>query len=294
MKKTLKSLLVLALMSATLLGCSTKKDDSGNVVNFDTTKEINVITREEGSGTRGAFIELFGLEEKQADGTKKDLIMKEANVENNTNSILTTVAADKYAIGYVSMGSLNDSIVAASIEGVAATTDNVKNGSYAISRPFNIAVSSELSGVKEDFVNFILSKEGQEIAAKSYIAVDESASSFVTTQAEGKIVVGGSSSVSPLMEKLVEAYLNINPNATIELQTSDSTTGMTKTVEGVYDIGMASRGLKDAEKENLTGIQIALDGIAVIVNKANTVTDFTKDQIKSIYLGETVTWDAVK
>ncbi len=286
MKKISASVLLFSLLLGTLAGC-------GNSTSFDVKKEINVVTREPGSGTRGAFIELFGLEEKQADGTKKDLIMKEASVESNTNTILTTVQNDAYSISYVSMGSLNDSIKAVQIEGVDATTLNVKNGSYKISRPFNIATKGEPSGISKDFIDYILSKEGQEIVGKSYIAINEGATPYAGDKPSGNIVVGGSSSVSPLMEKLIEGYKVINPNATIQLQTTDSTTGMTKAEEGSYDIGMSSRELKDSEKETLKGIQIALDGIAVIVNKNNTATNFTKDHVKKIYTGEIKTWDAV-
>lgn len=286
MKKIITGVLLLGFLMTAFTGCGSDKG-------FDAGKEINVITREPGSGTRGAFIELFGLEEKQADGSKKDLIIKEANVENNTNSILTTVSNDSYAISYISMGSMNDSVKALPIDGIDATTTNVKNGTYKISRPFNIATKGEATGLAKDFIDFILSKEGQEIVGGSYIAIKDGAAAYAGNKPSGSITVGGSSSVSPLMEKLIEKYKQINPNASVQLQTSDSTTGMTKTIEGAYDIGMSSRELKDSEKAELKETQIALDGIAVIVNKQNTSTGLGKDDVKNIYLGKVATWDAV-
>ena len=285
MKKIFTCVLIVCLVAAIFSGCSKK--------GFDLAKEINAVTREPGSGTRGAFIELFGLEEKLDDGTKKDLIMKEAGVENNTNTILTTVENDIYSIGYVSMGSLNDRIKAVQIDGVYATTANVKNGSYKISRPFVIATSGEATGLTKDFIDYILSSEGQEIVVGSYIAVSEQASPYAGNKPSGSITVGGSSSVSPLMEKLIEGYKVVNQNAVIQLQTSDSTTGISKTIEGTYDIGMSSRDLKDSEKESLSEIQIALDGIAVIVNRENTAANLTSDDVRAIYLGEAKTWNAV-
>jgi len=265
---------------------------SGNS-EFNSSKTINAITREEGSGTRGAFVELLELEEKLSDGTKRDLISKEITVENNTNTILTTVQNDLYALGYISMGSLNESVTAVQIDGVDANAANIKNGTYKVSRPFNIAVKGETDELTKDFLNFIMSQEGQEVVANSYIKIDESAKSYASEKPNGKITVGGSSSVAPLMEKLIEAYKEINPNGNIELQTSDSSIGMTKTIEGAYDIGMASRELKDNEKSELTEMKIALDGIAVIVNKENTITNLSKEDIKNIYLGEAETWSEI-
>ena len=286
MKKIVTGILLLGMLMTALTGC-------GNNADFDTGKAINAITREEGSGTRGAFIELFGLEEKQADGVKKDLISKDIGVESNTNTILSTVQNDTYAIGYISMGSLNDNVKALQIDGVDATTANVKNGSYKIFRPFNIATKGEATGLAKDFIDFIMSKEGQEVVGKSYISIDENAVAYAGNKPSGQVTVGGSSSVSPLMEKLIERYKEINPNATVQLQISDSSIGMTKTIEGAYDIGMASRELKDSEKTELKDAQIALDGIAVIVNKSNTATNLSKDDVKKIYLNETEAWSDI-
>jgi ABC-type phosphate transport system, periplasmic component len=287
MKKAIVGTLLVSMMIA-LAGCGSNKEG------FDFDRTINVITREEGSGTRGAFIELFELEEKQEDGSRRDLISKEASVESNTNTILSTVQNDVYAIGYISMGSLNDEVQALDIDGAAATPENVKNGNYQIFRPFQIATKGELSGVAKDFVDFILSAEGQEVVAGSYISIGEDAAPYAGKKESGSITVGGSSSVAPLMEKLIERYAELNPNASVELQISDSSIGMTQTIAGAYDIGMASRALKDSEKEELTDIQIALDGIAVIVNKENEMTGLSKEDVQKIYLTEVETWSEIK
>ena len=252
---------------------------------------ISVISREDGSGTRGAFIELFGIEQKNSAGKKVDYTTDEATITNSTAVMLTSVASDKYAIGYVSLGSLNNSVKALKIDGADATVANIKNGSYKISRPFNIAVKDNLSAAAQDFVNCILSKDGQKvIEANKYIKVSDA--SFKSTQAGGKVVVAGSSSVSPVMEKLIESYKAVNPNAKIELQTSDSTTGVTNAASGTCDIGMASRALKDSEKaKGLKEITIAIDGIAVIVNKENEMNDAAKDFIRDIYVGKITKWN---
>ena len=259
-----------------------------------TDSMISVISREDGSGTRGAFIELFGVEEKDADGNKVDNTTLDASITNNTAVMMTTVAGDPYAIGYISLGSLNETVKALKIDGVEATAENIKAGEYKISRPFNIATNGEVSEAAQDFINFILSEDGQAVVTENnYIAVDE-IQEYETTQAEGKVVVAGSSSVTPVMEKLKEAYAEVNPNAEIEIQQSDSTTGMTSAIEGICDIGMASRELKDSEVEaGLTGTVIALDGIAVIVNNENPVEDMTAEQVKSIYVGEAFVWGDV-
>lgn len=261
---------------------------------WDSSSDITIVSREDGSGTRGAFIELFGIEEKQGD-EKVDMTTEEAQITNSTSVMLTTVAGDEYAIGYVSLGSLDDSVKALKIDGAEATADNVKSGTYKVSRPFNIATKEDLDNeVAKDFINFIMSTEGQAVIEENhYIAIDD-VKDFEGTQPSGKCVVGGSSSVSPVMEKLIEAYKEVNPNAEIELQTSDSTTGMTSTIDGSYDIGMASRELKDTElSEGLTPTVIATDGIAVIVNKNNTLDELSSEQVKAIYTGDALTWDEV-
>lgn len=249
--------------------------------------EITVVSREDGSGTRGAFIELTGV---QADD--QDMTTMEAIITNSTEVMMTTVAGDVNAIGYASMGSMNDTVKALAVNGVEATADNVKNGSYVLSRPFNIATLGDVSDVAQDFINFIMSADGQAVIAdKGYIQIDEAAAPFESNGATGKIVVAGSSSVTPVMEKLQEAYLAMNSGAEIELQESDSTTGMTQAIDGTCDIGMASRDLKDSELEaGLVSTPIAMDGICVIVNNANDTSDLTIDEIAAIFRGERLEW----
>jgi phosphate transport system substrate-binding protein len=261
---------------------------------FNSKKSITVLSREDGSGTRGAFIELFGIEKKDTSGKKVDYTTDEAAITNSTAVMLASVAGDNYAIGYVSLGSLNDSVKAVKIDGADATVSNINNGSYKISRPFNIPVKEGLTPVAQDFVNFILSDKGQKvIAANKYIQV--AAKSYISSKASGKIVVSGSSSVSPVMEKLIEAYKSENPNAKIELQTSDSTTGVTNAINGTCDIGMVSRSLKDSEKsKGVQEVTIAIDGIAVIVNKSNPTENLSKAQVEQIFTGKTLKWNEVK
>ena len=262
---------------------------------FDNSEYINVVSREDGSGTRGAFIELFGVEEKNDAGEKIDNTTDEAIITNSTDVMLTTVAGDEYSIGYVSLGSLNDSVKAVSIDGAEATVDNIKSGDYTIARPFNIATKGTPSDVAQDFINFIMSADGQAVISDNkYIPVDDGAAAFESNGASGKIVVAGSSSVTPVMEKLKEAYAAVNSGAEIEIQESDSTTGMTAAMDGTCDIGMASRELKDSETEGgLTATVIAMDGIAVIVNNDNPTADLSKDTVKGIYTGEITSWDGV-
>ena len=257
--------------------------------------EITVVSREEGSGTRGAFVELTGVEAKNAEGMKVDNTTEEAVVTNSTNVMMTTVAGDASAIGYISLGSLNDTVKAVQIGGVDATVENIKAGTYSLARPFNIAVKEGLSDVAQVFVSFILSAEGQAVIAENkYIPLDD-APAYAGKQVAGKIVVAGSSSVTPVMQKLKEAYQAVNPSAEIEVQQSDSTTGMQSAMDGICDIGMASRDLKDSEKEaGLIGTTIAMDGIAVIVNQENPVETLTLEQVKAIFTGEITDWSEVK
>lgn len=262
--------------------------------NFDTSKDIAVISREDGSGTRGAFVELFGVEEKDADGNKVDRTSDEADITNSTSVMMTSVAGNPYSIGYISLGSLNETVKAVKIDGAEATVENVKSGAYGISRPFNIATKAEVSEVAQDFIDFIMSSDGQKVVEEAGCIPQETSGAYAGSKPSGKIVVAGSSSVTPVMQKLKEAYLAVNPNAEIEIQESDSTTGMNSAIDGVCDIGMASRELKDTEIEKgLTPTVIATDGIAVIVNNENPIEDLTKDQVKSIYIGETISWSEV-
>lgn len=270
-------------------------DSDSNAAGGDFSGQISVISREDGSGTRGAFIELFGVEEKDANGEKIDNTTEDATITNNTSVMMTGVAGDDYAIGYVSLGSLNDTVKALKIDGVEPTVENIKSDSYKVYRPFNIATKGEVSEAAQDFIDYILSAEGQQIVSdEGYITVDDAAPAFAGGQASGSVTVAGSSSVSPVMEKLAEAYMKLNGNVKIEIQTSDSTTGMTSAIDGVCDIGMASRELKDTETAELTATVIAQDGIAVVVNNNNPIDNLTKDQVKSIYVGETTSWSEVE
>ena len=311
-KKLLSVMLVGALAISALTGCGSKEtasddsqktgttteadsnSDAADTSDFDNSEMINVQSREDGSGTRGAFIELFGIEEKDADGNKIDNTTEEANITNSTEVMLTSVAGDEYAIGYVSLGSLNDTVKALKIDGAEATAENIKAGTYKIARPFNIATKKGADNeLAKDFISYIMSKEGQQVISDNGYIGDDSAEAYAGTKPSGKVVVGGSSSVSPVMEKLIEAYKKVNTGAEIELQTTDSTTGMTSAIDGSYDIGMASRELQDDEKDKLDSQAIATDGIAVIVNKNNTTDELSSDQVKDIYTGNAVAWDEV-
>ena len=262
---------------------------------FALADEINVISREDGSGTRGAFVELFGIEQKNAEGKKVDYTTDECDITNSTSVMMTSVAGNDCAIGYISLGSLNDTVKALAIDGAEATVENIKAGTYNVARPFNIATLAETSEAAQDFIAFIMSAEGQAvIEAKGYIAVVENAAAFEGGKVNGKIVIAGSSSVTPVMEKLAEAYMDINSNVEIELQQSDSSSGMTSTRDGVCDIGMASRELKDSEIEaGLVPMTIAMDGIAVIVSNDNEVNGLTTEQVRDIYMGEITEWSDV-
>ena len=285
MKRIAVFMLVALLALAAFAGCTTPMDGNGDA--FDASQEIIVISREEGSGTRGAFIELVGIETDDGDQTTVEAI-----ISNGTAVVITTVAGSTYSIGYISLGSLNDSVKALKVDGVEATAENIKAGNYAIARPFNIAYKGELSDLQQDFINFIMSDEGQAIVDdEGYISV--STGDFTSTMPEGQIAVGGSTSVSPLMEKLVEAYNVHNPNAVIDVHSSGSSAGMTGAIDGSYDIGMASRELKDSEKAELTSMVIAQDGIAVVVNPDNPLSDITPEEIRQIFVGEILTWDAL-
>ena len=303
MKKLVAVLAVVGMTGVMMAGCgnssaaaNTDSDAASQdqASDWDSSNDISIVSREDGSGTRGAFIELFGIEEKQGD-QKVDMTTEDAQITNNTSVMLTTVAKDDYAIGYVSLGSLDDSVKALKIDGAEATEENIKDGSYKVSRPFNIATKGDPTNeVAKDFIDYILSKDGQQVISDNGYISNDDATDYAGTTPSGKCVVGGSSSVSPVMEKLIEAYKKVNPNAEIELQTSDSTTGMTSTIEGSYDIGMASRELKDSEtSEGLKATVIATDGIAVIVNNNNPTDELSSDQVKEIYTGSYTTWDEV-
>lgn len=294
--KTSKKYMAFALAGVLMLGALTgcgNKDESGSA-RFDTAREINVLTREDGSGTRGAFIELFGIEQKNEAGEKVDYTTDTAAVTNSTSVMMTTVAGDLYAVGYISLGSMNNTVKAVQIDGTDATVENIKSGAYKIARPFNIATKDGLNDTAQDFIDFIMSADGQAVIEDNgYISVSD-AESYAGKMDSGKIVIAGSSSVTPVMEKLKEAYLAKNPGVTIEIQQSDSSTGMSDTIDGTCDIGMASRELKDSEIEKgLTAAVIAMDGIAVIVNNDCPVNSLTSEQVKDIFMGNAVTWSEI-
>lgn len=259
-------------------------------------EEINVISREDGSGTRSAFIELFGIEQKDEDGNKIDLTTDYADITNSTSVMMTSISANSNAIGYISLGSLNDSVKALEIDGVAPGVESIKSGEYKIARPFNIATGENISEPAQAFIDYIMSAEGQAVIEQNgYIAAVDSAPAYAGACVEGKVVVSGSSSVTPVMEKLKEAYLLVNANADIEIQQSDSSTGINNVKDGVCDIGMASRELKESElAAGLTPTVIAMDGIAVIVSNENTLNGLTSDQVREIYIGNIIDWSEIE
>ena len=302
MKKRLAmavSAAVLALGLFGLFGCAGNGDgasgatDGGASASTSPSGEVSVYSREDGSGTRGAFIELFGIEEKDANGDKVDLTTPTAAITNSTSVMMTSVAGDANAIGYISLGSLNNTVKALSIDGAEATAENVKSGTYKVARPFNIVTKDGVSDVAQDFIDYIMSSDGQKVVEENgCISVADNADSYKASGKSGKIVIAGSSSVTPVMEKLAEAYKALNPDVAIEVNQSDSTTGVNMATEGTCDIGMVSRELKDSEN-GVKATVIAQDGIAVIVNPDASVDGLTSDQVKGIYTGELTTWEDV-
>ena len=284
LKKAIIGVLASAMLMGAMTGCGKAASD-----------DITVISREDGSGTRGAFIELFGIEEKDADGNKIDNTISTADITNSTSVMMTSVADDEAAIGYISLGSLDDSVKALKIDGAEATADNISNGSYKVSRPFNIATKGTPNEVTQDFINFILSEDGQKVVEDAGYISQGNEGVYEASGLSGKVTVAGSSSVTPVMEKLAESYKKLNADVEIEVQQNDSTTGVTSAIDGICDIGMASRELKDTEtSQGVTATPIALDGIAVIVNKQNPVDELTSDQVMSIFTGETQDWADVQ
>ena len=288
MNKKLIAGVMLAVMSAAVFtGCGgEKKEEAAPAAGG----KIVVISRE--GGTRGAFIELFGIEKKGDDGKKVDMTTQDASITNSTAVMMTTVAGNKDAIGYISLGSLNDTVKALKIDGAEASAANIKSGTYKVARPFNIVTKDGVSAVAQDFISFIMSKEGQEVVSKNGYIGSDKAEAYKGSKQSGKIVVAGSSSVTPVMEKLKEAYVKLNPDVNIEVQQSDSTTGVQSAINGVCDIGMASRELKQSELDaGVKNTVIATDGIAVVVNKANKVDNLTKAQVADIFTGKATEWN---
>ncbi|MBQ5588798.1 MAG: substrate-binding domain-containing protein [Anaerotignum sp.] len=288
MKKFLTLGLAMTMLSGALTGCGgsdtqAEENTAGGA--------ITVVSREDGSGTRGAFVELFGIEEKNEAGEKIDRTTDLAEITNSTAVMMTTVAGNTAAIGYVSLGSLDDSVKALEIDGVEATVENIKNGTYSVARPFNIATGKEVSDTARDFIGFIMSDEGQAVVEESGYISQGSTGAYENTGVSGEVIVAGSSSVTPVMEKLKEAYEAVNSNVSVQVQQSDSTTGMTSAMEGMCDIGMASRELKDSElAAGLIPTVIAMDGIAVVVNHENPITGLESAQVKDIFTGTVTDW----
>lgn len=287
MKKILALTLCVVMAAAVFTGCGNNNADSKT-----DGAPITVISREDGSGTRGAFTELMGIMVDDVDNTTTS-----AEISQSTSVVLTTVAGNKNSIGYVSLGSLNDTVKAVKVDGVDATVENIKGGSYAVSRPFLVVTNDKLTDVSKDFIKFILSKQGQDIIAEEgYITIDDNAADYETQKGiSGKIVLAGSTSVSPVMQKLADAYKAIYSDVTLEIQQTGSGAGITSTIEGACDIGMSSRDLKPEETaEGIEGTTIAMDGIAVVVNNENSVEDLTSEQIRQIFTGEVTDWSQVK
>lgn len=284
--KMLSLLAVSGLMGIGILaGCSNDSSSSSEGT-------INIVSREEGSGTRGAFIELFGIESKNKKGEKVDHTSDAATVTNSTSVMLTTVSKDPSAIGYSSLGSLNSSVKVLKIDGKNATVKDIKSGSYKISRPFNIVTKEgKEKEATKDFIDYILSKDGQAVVEKNgYIPLDN-AKAYQAKVSSGKVVIAGSSSVTPVMEKIKEAYHKVNAKVDVEIQQSDSSTGITSAIDGSADIGMASRELDKTESsKGVKATVIATDGIAVVVNKKNKVNDLSTKQVKDIFTGKTTSW----
>ena len=319
MKKTLAMVLAMGMTIASLTACGgskpaettaaateaakteaaseadTKAEETTEAAGGKAEGPITVVSREDGSGTRGAFIELFGIETKNDAGEKVDNTTEDAEITNSTSVMMTTIAGNTGAIGYVSLGSLNDTVKAVNIDGAEASVDAIKAGEYKVARPFNIAVKDGLSDVASDFITFIMSEDGQKVVEDNGYISQGNEGAYTASGLKGKVFVAGSSSVTPVMEKLKEAYVAVNPDVEIEVQQSDSTTGMTSTIEGVCDIGMASRDLKDSELEaGLTSTVIAMDGIAVVVNNESPVTELTSENVKDIFTGAITDWADVQ
>lgn len=297
MKKLICTVMAGALLALSLVGCgSSSSSDAGTTSAASSeaggvTGAITVVSREDGSGTRGAFVELLGV----VDDQKNDATTETAEITNSTSVMLSTVAGNTNAIGYVSLGSLSDTVKAVKVDGVECTADNIKSGDYKVARPFNLAYyDGELSETAQDLIDYIMSSDGQAIVAKEGYIPIEGGSAYESNKLSGKITVAGSTSVAPLMNVIADEYKKLNPDVTIEIQESGSTAGIQSATEKAVDIGMSSRELKDEEAAKLATKQIAMDGIAIIENQSNTIDNLTSDQIKSIYLGETTAWDDLK
>lgn len=276
MKKIMLVFLLLLMFVSSLFSQGNRED-----------KAISVISREEGSGTRSAFVSLLGIEK---DG--EDLTTLTSEIANSTSVVITTVENNKNAIGYISLGSLSSRVKALEIDSVLPTLESVKSGEYKVARPF-IAATKNPNPLTLDFLSFVMSETGQSlIEKKGYIKNSDSSTSYNPSFLKGELTISGSSSVYPVMEVLVEAYMALNKDVKITLLQSDSTTGLNDLAGNKVDIALSSRNLKDAEIEKgLVPTVIAQDGIVVIVNKDNPVSSLSSSEVKDIYLGLLTSWD---
>lgn len=275
----------------------TKTEDKSEDKTEETTAggEIHVVSREVGSGTRGAFTEITKILAKNDKGEEVDSTYEEATIVNSTEGVITSVNGDPFAIGYISLGSLNDEVKAVKVDGVEATPENINKGDYKIARPFMLAYhEANLSDVAKDFLTFIMSKDGQEIVKEDGCIPIETTESYKPANIEGRIAIAGSTSVTPLMEKLVDKYKELNPGFEADIQSNGSSAGIQAAIEGVAEIGMSSRNLKPEELEKVESTAIAMDGIAVVVNNDNAIDDISLDNIHKIFVGEVKDWNDVK
>lgn len=291
---TLSVIAILALIAMVvgLASCTSnsKTEDDQNAPS-QTSGAITVISREDGSGTRDAFTELMGI----VDESGNDATTMTAEITNSTSVMASTVQGNAKAIGYVSLGSLSDKVKALKVDGVAPSVETVKDGTYKLQRPFNIAYKeAEISETAKDFMAYIMSTEGQAvIEEEGYISIDTT-TSYKASGAKGTVTVAGSTSVAPVMNVLADKYRALNPDVTVEIQESGSSAGIESAIQGAVEIAMSSRELTSEELESLKSEKIATDGIAVIVNQSNSFDGLTSEQIKSIYLGTTTKWEEVK
>lgn len=296
--KKFASIMMMLILAIGLVACNNGEESTDtsqeNGSEFDNSAPITVVSREDGSGTRGAFTEITGILAEE-NGEEIDKTTVEAMIQNSTNGVMTAVSGDPNGIGYISLGSVNDSIKVLNVEDVVANPEDVKDGSYKLARPFNVAWSEESIGeIGQDLLEFIHSDQGQKIVEEEgYISVGEM-NPYEASNLEGNITVAGSTSVTPVMEKLTEAYIALNPNVQIDIQSTGSSAGMTSAMEGSANLGMASRELKDEELAVLSSTEIAIDGIAVIVNNENPLENLTMEQIRQIFTGEIVEWSEIQ
>ena len=258
-----------------LTGCGSSSD------------EITVVSREDGSGTRGAFVEAAGVVDSQGN----DITTVKAEITNSTSVVIQSVISNVNSVGYISIGALSDDIKASKIDGVEPTAENVNSGDYKISRPFSVVEKEGTSEIAKDFIEYILSDEGQEVVKNTGFIALKGNGKYEKKEIEGKVVIAGSTSVGPVMEVLAQEYMEINPEVEVEIQQTGSTAGIESTLAGACDIGMSSRNLKDTEiAKGLKGTVIARDGIAIVVNKENPCSALDLEDVKEIFAGEIINW----